>query len=90
MASQIFSIVNVVALLGWALLAVFPRRRWSAELVSGWLIPGVLAALYVVIVAATWAKSPGGFSSLSAVSNCSTTPGCCSLAGCTTSPSTCS
>jgi hypothetical protein len=68
MASQIFSIVNVVALLGWALLAVFPGRPWSAELVSRWLIPGVLAALYVVIVAATWGKSPGGFSSLSAVS----------------------
>jgi Domain of unknown function (DUF4281) len=68
MASQIFSIVNGVALLGWVLLALFPRRRWPAELVSGWLIPGVLAALYVVIVAATWGKSPGGFSSLSAVS----------------------
>lgn len=32
------------------------------------LIPAALAALYVVIVGATWGKSPAGFSSLSAVS----------------------
>jgi hypothetical protein len=68
MASQIFSVVNVIALVGWVLLAVFPRRRWPAELVSGWLIPGALAGFYSVIVAAVWGQSPGGFSSLEAVS----------------------
>jgi ABA4-like protein len=68
MASQIFSVVNTVALVGWLLLAVLPHRRWPAELVSGWLIPGAFAFMYVVIVAATWGKSPGGFSSIDAVS----------------------
>jgi ABA4-like protein len=68
MASQIFSVANLIALVGWVLLAVFPHRRWPAELVSGWLIPGALAAAYVVIVAAVWGQSTGGFSSLEAVS----------------------
>jgi hypothetical protein len=67
MAAQIFSVVNLIALAGWLSLAVFPRRRW-AERVATWLIPGVLAALYVAIVAATWGRGPGGFSSLRAVS----------------------
>jgi hypothetical protein len=50
MASYIFSAVNLIAFVGWVSLAVFPRRRWPAELVSGWLIPATLAGAYVVIM----------------------------------------
>ena len=46
---------------------MFPQRRWPAEIVSGWVIPALFAGLYVVIIAATWGRSPGGFSSLSEV-----------------------
>jgi hypothetical protein len=67
MASQIFSIVNLFAMAGWALLVAFPRKRW-AELVSGRVLPALLSAAYVVIVAAVWGRTPGGFSSLEAVS----------------------
>ncbi|MET0410921.1 MAG: ABA4-like family protein [Polyangiaceae bacterium] len=67
MASQIFSIVNLLAMAGWALLLMFPRKRW-AELVSGRVLPALLSAAYVVIVAAVWGTTPGGFSSLEAVS----------------------
>ena len=67
LAQQVFSIANLLALLGWVLLAVFPRRRWPAEVVSGWVIPALFAGLYVVILAMTWGRSPGGFSSLSDV-----------------------
>lgn len=67
MAAQIFSFVNLVALAGWLALAVFPRRRW-AERLAAWIIPGLLAGAYVAIVAASWGRSPGGFSSLAAVS----------------------
>jgi hypothetical protein len=31
MASQIFSVANLLALVGWVLLAVFPHRRWPVE-----------------------------------------------------------
>jgi ABA4-like protein len=67
MASEIFSIVNLFAVAGWVLLVAFPRRRW-AELVSGRVLPALLSAAYVVIVAAVWTRTPGGFSSLEAVS----------------------
>jgi ABA4-like protein len=67
MASSIFSIVNLFALAGWALLIAFPRRRW-AELVSGRVLPALLSIAYVVIVASVWGRTPGGFSTLEAVS----------------------
>ncbi|HTV19956.1 MAG TPA: ABA4-like family protein [Polyangiaceae bacterium] len=66
MPAPLFSIANLLAMAGWLLLAAFPRRRW-AERTSQWLVPGLLAALYMAIVAASWGKSPGGFSSLAAV-----------------------
>ena len=66
MANTIFSIVNSVALVGWVLLAALPGRRW-AERVSGWVVPGVLAASYVAVIASSWGTSEGGFSSLADV-----------------------
>lgn len=67
MAATLFSVVNLVAIAGWVLLAVFPHRRW-AEVASRWVIPGALAAVYVAIIAGSWGQSTGGFSSLEAVS----------------------
>lgn len=66
MANTIFSIVNLLALVGWVLLAALPGRRW-AERVSAWVVPGALAASYVAIIAGSWGRSPGGFSSLADV-----------------------
>lgn len=67
MANQIFSVVNPLAMLGWLLLAAFPRRRW-AELAASRVVPVLLAAVYVVIIVASWGRSPGSFSSLESVS----------------------
>lgn len=64
---HLFSLVNLAAVLGWLLLALLPHRRWTAEVVCGWIIPGLLGSVYVAIIAATWWRAPGGFSSLSAV-----------------------
>jgi hypothetical protein len=66
MASQIFSVVNLLALLGWVALAAVPRRNW-AHIFSASVLPAVFGALYVVIIAATFWRSPGGFSSLTEV-----------------------
>jgi hypothetical protein len=74
MASHIFSVVNLIAMLGWVLLAALPQPRWRADRVSGCWIPAVLSGLYLVIVAMTWGKAPGGFSSLAAVSQLFTNP----------------
>ncbi|HKY21883.1 MAG TPA: ABA4-like family protein [Vicinamibacterales bacterium] len=61
---QIFSIVNFAALCCWLLLAVLPGRRWVSSVVAGVAVPGALAAIYTVVIAANFAGADGGFSSL--------------------------
>ena len=60
---QLFTVVNSIALCSWVLLALFPRRRWVANVLAGMAVPAILAAVYVAIIA----TKSGGFSSLSAV-----------------------
>lgn len=64
---QVFSLVNLLAVLGWLLLAALPRQRWVAEVVCGWVLPALFAALYLAILVASWSGHRGGFSSLSEV-----------------------
>jgi hypothetical protein len=62
--NQIFSIANFIALCGWLLLIVLPRKRWATHVVSGAAIPAALAVLYIAIIATNFFGSAGGFSSL--------------------------
>jgi hypothetical protein len=62
----VFSIVNVTALAGWALLVFLPRQRWTS-LASGGAIPILFALAYVALVAGAWAESDGSFSTLQGV-----------------------
>jgi hypothetical protein len=64
---QVFSIANPIALVGWLVLLVFPKRRWATDLVVGLVAPVLFAAAYVLILLAKWGTSSGGFSSLQAV-----------------------
>jgi hypothetical protein len=67
MPNQIFSAANMTAVVAWALLVFFPRRRWAAQLIAGGIVPVALALCYAAIVATSWRGSSGGFSSLAAV-----------------------
>src|SRR5512145_939290 len=64
---RLFPLVNLTAVLGWLLLALLPQRRWPAQVVCGGVIPALLGGVYVAIIATTWGRALGGFSSLSAV-----------------------
>jgi hypothetical protein len=64
---QIFSIANLVAVISWLLLAVFPRRRMVTEVVVGSVVPIALATAYSLIVVAVWGRSTGSFSTLAGV-----------------------
>jgi hypothetical protein len=66
-ADGIFSIANVVALCTWVLLAALPLVRWIASALVPGVVAAALAALYVAILAANWADTEGGFSSLADV-----------------------
>ncbi|HET9268227.1 MAG TPA: ABA4-like family protein, partial [Vicinamibacterales bacterium] len=63
---QIFSIVNLLALVAWVLLAVLPGRAWVSQAIAAGAIP-VLAAVYVGLIGLNWRGSEGGFGSLAEV-----------------------
>ena len=65
-AEQLFSILNLIAVAAWLPLVFLPRVRWTATLLPV-VMPSLLAVVYVVLVAATLARSEGGFSSLAGV-----------------------
>ena len=65
----VFSLANLVALLAWVVLAAWPVRLQVPQVVSGMVVPGLLAVLYVGIIVTTWSSSSGGFSSLGDVSS---------------------
>jgi hypothetical protein len=66
-ADQLFSILNMVTVAAWLPLVFLPRVRWAATHLPV-VMPLLLAAIYVVLVAATLGRSEGGFSSLAGVS----------------------
>ena len=59
-ADQIFTIANTAALLGWLLLIFAGRLRWVATLVTGVIIPGLFAILYIGLLIAHWGEGKGG------------------------------
>jgi hypothetical protein len=63
----VFSAANSIALAGWVLLALFPRRRWVHWEVAGLLIPAALALLYLGLLVAHAPGADGGFSTLAGV-----------------------
>ena len=65
-ADALFSAANLAAMAGWILLTIAPRRRW-ATMTAGAIIPLLLAALYLALLAMHWGETRGGFSTLPAV-----------------------
>jgi len=63
---QVFSFLNLIALAGWLPLVLRPGARWATAIVPV-VVPCILAAVYVVLVATTLPGSEGGFSSLAGV-----------------------
>jgi hypothetical protein len=63
----IFSICNTAVLPGWLLLAVLPRWKWTARLITSVIIPALLGLVYLYLVITQFGKTEGGFGSLSQV-----------------------
>jgi len=66
-AEQIFSIANLIAIIGWILLAVAPRWTLTRKIVLSGAIPLLLSVAYLVLIAVFFGSSEGGFSSLAGV-----------------------
>jgi hypothetical protein len=63
----IFSICNTAVLPGWLLLAVLPRWKWTARLITSFIIPALLGFVYLYLIITQFGRTEGGFSSLSQV-----------------------
>jgi ABA4-like protein len=64
---RLFSLCNSFALIGWVILVFAGRMRWAARLVTGVVIPLIVAILYTYLIAAHWGETQGGFSTLDGV-----------------------
>jgi hypothetical protein len=63
----LFTLCSNAVLPGWILLLLAPRWRWTTSLIASVLIPGLLAIVYVTLMAANFGSAKGGFSSLAEV-----------------------
>ena len=66
-AEQIFSIANLIAIIGWILLVVAPRWVFTKKVVLSGAIPLLLSVAYLILIFAFFGSSEGGFSSLAGV-----------------------
>ena len=66
-AEQTFSLLNLVALVSWILLAALPRVRWISTTLTAVVVPLLFAAVYTAIIATTWWTVEGGFGTLAGV-----------------------
>ena len=66
-AEQIFSIAKLIAMISWILLAVAPRWVLTRKIVLSGAIPLLLSIAYLILIAAFFGSSEGGFGSLAGV-----------------------
>jgi hypothetical protein len=64
---QLFSICNLVAMAGWLILIFAGRRRWAAGLVTGAIIPVILAMVYAALIGFHFGEPHGSFRTLAGV-----------------------
>ena len=62
----LFSVAGALALVGWILLAIFPRHP-IVTLVSGVIIPLMLSVGYLILIVLHFDGAEGGFGSLADV-----------------------
>lgn len=64
---ELFSAAGILALGGWAALALAPLRPGAAQVLAAWIVPSVLGLIYAVLIVLYWTEAEGGFGSLSEV-----------------------
>ena len=62
-----FSLLNLLAMAGWIVLLLPPRRGTVLGLVPGLLVPGAIAVAYTALMGAHFAAAGGGYGSIAEV-----------------------
>lgn len=77
MFDTIFSLCSSLAMVGWAGLILLPGRRWVVEVLARVVIPLIIAAIYLFLMASNYATAPAGagFGTLDAVASLFTVQG---------------
>jgi len=70
----VFQICNSIAPLGWLLLIVAPRWRWTKTIVLSGILPLMLGLVYLTIITLFFGEGEGNFSSLQSVMQLFTSP----------------
>ena len=66
-AEQIFSIANMLAVVGWLLILILPRWKGTRFVVLSGVLPLLLAVAYLILIMLFFGKADGGFDSLASV-----------------------
>lgn len=73
-AETVFSIANLVALVGWLLLIFAPRWKWTQKIVVSGAVSLLLSVAYLILIVLFFGKAEGGFGSLANVMKLFTNP----------------
>jgi hypothetical protein len=60
MAETLFSLCNLAVLPGWILLVVAPRWKWTHALIVTVLLPVLMGAVYITLIAGNLGSLAGG------------------------------
>ncbi len=63
-ADKVFRIANILALLPWILMAVFPKWEYTAIVINSYIFPISLSLLYTLYISLSFGKSKGNFRTL--------------------------
>lgn len=71
---QLFSIANLIAVVGWLMLVILPRQHWVTATVTSVVVPTLFAIVHVGIAATDFGRTPGGLSTLADVATLFSNP----------------
>lgn len=71
---SIFQVCSSIAPIGWLLLIIAPRWRWTRQIVISGFIPLLLGIVYTFLILFYFSQSQGNFNSLAGVMTLFTQP----------------
>jgi hypothetical protein len=71
---QLFKICNSIAPIGWLLMIVAPKWRWTKTIILTGILPLLLGSIYLVLIVLFFGEGEGDFNSLQGVMKLFTSP----------------
>lgn len=65
--ATLFTWANRLGLVGWVLLILLPRWRWTERVIQTAVLPLVFAGIYLVVIASSLGSAEGDFTTLAGV-----------------------